>query len=143
MCDLRTVARARLHLIYLHGVHRSLENTDTGPSVKTDTHCEDADLSNNVTAFRILCSMIQNSVSNISFAEAKLGFETRLRHPPIHPQGVVEEEEDLVITLEGISTTSLAHLTGRFYRWLGKKLPLGADVRAVQVWTQGLGATRM
>lgn len=48
-------------------------------------------------------------------------------------QGVVEEEEDLVITLEGISTSSLAQLTGRFYRWLGKKLPLGADVRAIQV----------
>ncbi|CAM9507116.1 unnamed protein product, partial [Ectocarpus sp. 8 AP-2014] len=47
--------------------------------------------------------------------------------------GVVEEEEDLVITLEGISTSSLAQLSGRFYRWLGKKLPLGADVRAIQV----------
>eukprot|EP00903_Cladosiphon_okamuranus_P018655 g17170.t1 len=46
--------------------------------------------------------------------------------------GVVEEEEDLVITLEGISTSTLAQLTGRFYRWLGKKLPLGADVRAIQ-----------
>ncbi|CBJ30367.1 conserved unknown protein [Ectocarpus siliculosus] len=46
--------------------------------------------------------------------------------------GVVEEEEDLVITLEGISTSSLAQLSGRFYRWLGKKLPLGADVRAIQ-----------
>ncbi|CAN0196172.1 unnamed protein product, partial [Pylaiella littoralis] len=46
--------------------------------------------------------------------------------------GVVEEEEDLVIALEGISTSSLAQLTGRFYRWLGKKLPLGADVRAIQ-----------
>ncbi len=58
-------------------------------------------------------------------------------------QGVVEEEEDLVITLEGISTTSLAHLTGRFYRWLGKKLPLGADVRAIQVWTRAEGAGRL
>lgn len=49
-------------------------------------------------------------------------------------QGVeTEEEEDLVITLEGISTSLLAQLTGRFYRWLGKKLPLGADVRAIQV----------
>ncbi|CAM9530445.1 unnamed protein product [Ectocarpus sp. 4 AP-2014] len=46
--------------------------------------------------------------------------------------GVVDEEEDLVITLEGISTSSLAQLSGRFYRWLGKKLPLGADVRAIQ-----------
>ena len=45
----------------------------------------------------------------------------------------MEEDEDLVITLEGISTSTLAHLTGRFYRWLGKKLPLGADVRAIQV----------
>lgn len=44
----------------------------------------------------------------------------------------MEEEEDLVIALEGISTSSLAQLTGRFYRWLGKKLPLGADVRAIQ-----------
>lgn len=44
-----------------------------------------------------------------------------------------EEEEDLVITLEGISTSTLAQLSGRFYRWLGKKLPLGADVRAIQV----------
>lgn len=48
-----------------------------------------------------------------------------------------EEEEDLVITLEGISTGILAQLTGRFYRWLGKKLPLGADVRAVQVQELG------
>lgn len=48
----------------------------------------------------------------------------------------MEEEDDLVITLEGISTSSLAQLTGRFYRWLGKKLPLGADVRAIQVYTR-------
>lgn len=55
--------------------------------------------------------------------------------PPAPPtQGVeTEEEEDLVITLEGISTSLLAQITGRFYRWLGKKLPLGADVRAIQV----------
>lgn len=54
--------------------------------------------------------------------------------PPPPTQGVeTEEEEDLVITLEGISTSLLAQITGRFYRWLGKKLPLGADVRAIQV----------
>lgn len=66
-------------------------------------------------------------------------FSDMYRHVSFFDAGVLaqgvqtEEEEDLVITLEGISTSILAQLTGRFYRWLGKKLPLGADVRAIQV----------
>lgn len=50
------------------------------------------------------------------------------------PQGVeTEEEDDLVVTTEGINTGVLAQLTARFSRWIGKKLPLATDVRAIQV----------
>ncbi|CAM9288133.1 unnamed protein product, partial [Discosporangium mesarthrocarpum] len=49
--------------------------------------------------------------------------------------GLDTEEDDLVVTFEGISTGTLAHIYGRFYRWVGKKLPLGADVRTIQVCT--------
>lgn len=37
------------------------------------------------------------------------------------------------MSLEGISTGTLAQLSRRFSRWVEKKLPLGADVRAIQV----------